>query len=225
MSNFKKILKRIPILKQVLKCREKILDSLPVKRFRKNGYMINELIYTLLNEKFSYFLLCGNLLGIIRENKFLDYESDFDYGILIDSEDMWNQLKNLLLKNGFKIHHFIKYNDSICEFSFFYKKINIDFFKINVNGGKAYLSSFYKSPNIEYVNNELSVMKVEFDYIPGVEVKIVNNSHMVIPNFYESFLCSNYGNDWMVPQRNVYTTSKIGNRIHYDNERAFSYKK
>lgn len=214
----KELVTNTKILQPIVKLRRDLYYKRSIVNFRRHSYAINERIYSLLFQRFNYSLSCGNLLGIVRERQFLKYELDFDYGIVCDDIEDIIDLYDILTTNGFKFHHYMTYGDKITEVSFLCKNINIDFFVINVeeNSSKACIRSSYKSDDRKYKDHELSTLEIWFDYDESRRVEIINNTHMVIPGFYKSFLIANYGDDWETPKKNVFSATKCGSRIHLD---------
>ncbi|MBQ3506358.1 MAG: hypothetical protein IJA89_06285 [Clostridia bacterium] len=214
-TKIKKRLKKVKFIKKAVDNYYKKQNDKLIKLTHKYGYDINNKIYALLKGKLDCFALCGTLLGIVRENKFIDYDNDMDYGIVIDSEKDWDVLYKTLTASKFKFSHYFEHEGKINEMAFRYKGVHVDFFGVYVEDNVARFSSFYIAPGVKYLKDQGSTLVVEFDYKAGSFEKNVKDSIFMIPNCYNEILIANYGDNYMTPIKGIETGSSCGNRKFY----------
>ena len=205
-SKIKKIIKKIPLLKGLYSFISKKRYKSKLKRenaiFRKNGSQAFAEICEILNkENINYFVDMGTLLGIIRESHLLDFDKDFDFGI-VNSINI-EEFIQIMQSNGFKTKE--KYRTDgigITQVSFYYKKIRVDFcfyFKKN----KEYLCYlFYLKHSLSDLasDNYYDVVALKCSYFFTTTFKYQNIT-IKIPNNVEKYLEERYGN-WREPNKN-----------------------
>ena len=221
-SKIKSKLKENKVVKNILNRRfarrKARIENRLIKITHKYGYAINNKVYELLNGRVNFFALAGTLLGIVRENKFIEYDNDLDYGIVVEDKEQWRILYDILTNHGFKFAHYFEKDEKITEMAFRYKGVHVDFFGVFVNDGVAGYSVCYWKHGIQYCKGQASTMKVSFEYRAGTFEKIANNSVFLIPNCYHEFLSANYGNNYMTPIRGVEVETSCGSRQFFDND-------
>lgn len=158
----------------------------------------------LTSNKQKYFLVCGTLLGAIREKKFIEHDDDIDLGIFADEYNQ-NVEKSILKK--FKLKH--RYGDikTGYEISFVHPETNVslDIFLHYREKDYIWCPSFNNLCN--KAKNKMCRWKYYFDNIVTYTFlgKIFN-----IPSPPEKYLAYAYGNDWMVPQKFSYSEGLEG---------------
>ena len=62
-----------------------------------------------MNEtNFQFFITYGTLLGIVRDNKFMQHDDDLDFGILEGDNFSWSEIDKIMNKyNITLLHEFI----------------------------------------------------------------------------------------------------------------------
>ena len=208
----KQKLKKIKIFSPIRKIKKKIYDKKLIKITHKYGYDINTIINQILGDKFFYYAWSGTLLGVVRENAFIKYDNDMDYGITITNESVWQELYKLMLNNGFSYHHHFEKCGKITEIAFRYKNVHVDFFGIYTkeNQGKYWFGA--RLNDVNYNDNEFTPVEVEFDYASGIIKKDIKNTKFNIPKFYHEILVANYGKNYMTPIKNVGVETECGKR-------------
>ena len=79
------------------KCREELT---------KDGDKYIELVEnTLKNSDALYYVYAGTLLGLTRDGKFINWDFDIDYAIVITQNFTWNDLENLMKKSGLQLEN------------------------------------------------------------------------------------------------------------------------
>lgn len=155
----------------------------------KNFEEILKLTINILNNNnIRYYLDAGTLLGIIRNNYFIEGDDDIDIGIFADEIKFWqmDNLKNDLIKAGFFIRRnqknvLILNHPSNCQIELWLNQYD----KTN----KYYYHSGWKGififPDI-YLNNLISIKFLDQNFY--------------IPNQPEAYLENLYGKEWNIPR-------------------------
>jgi len=139
------------------------------------------------------FLIGGQLLGAIRESKFLKNEHDIDLGILVeDYKEVLSILKKDLFLGKISIRKVEKTNIIRC-IKFKVGEILVDIFLFYLIGDNRFnitscdSFAFHKYPKEIFEN----LGEIEFF---GKQYKC--------PNPPEAFLQLEYGDDWLIPRGN-----------------------
>ena len=132
------------------------------------------------NANIEFFLLYGTVLGAIRENDFIEYDTDTDTGIF--EEDREKLLKAIpkLLDNGFELIR-TKVPDDLVTFMRNDEYIDIGIFSLQ----KGYYT---------YQNNLID--KYFLDTLESVNFL---GETFLVPSKTELYLEKNYGKDWKTP--------------------------
>tara|TARA_B100000989_G_C19408896_1_gene413411 strand:- start:68 stop:790 length:723 start_codon:yes stop_codon:yes gene_type:complete len=192
-------------------------------------FFINEL---LLKNNLKIWPTFGTLLGIIRDNKFIDYDFDIDFGMFYD-QDARILLKKILTENGFYLSTSFKIvneNEILAE-KFFYKDsiISIDiyyFFKKN----KQFLFYDLESDSGLSVEEEddLNMKIYPFEnYIKlfQLEKYVFKNNEILVPTNVKNYLRELYGEKFMIPNSKWRQKYRKNRNINRSKEVIFEYRK
>ena len=177
------------------KCREELA---------KDGEKYIELVEdTLKNSGALYYVYAGTLLGLTRDGKFINWDLDIDYAIVITQNFTWNDLENLMKKSGFKKTREFVLDGSVKEQSYAVGKLNIDFF------GQFYEDTHMLQYSFEYISNckyndenERSVYLVTLPKVVETKKIRMGNVSVSVPVNNEEILAAIYNEDWRVPNPN-----------------------
>ena len=169
----------------------------------KNGLRILKDISDLLeHEKIHYWLDGGTLLGVVRDNKLIDGDTDIDIGVIIEDVEL---LYLCLLNSQYNICYFYedsKSNKCIIRAEKYNVGVDFEIFK---NNNKCY---YRDSPrplprNIENVDrNKLAVLRYEFDKDLIDNLLPINffGVRLMIPKNCDRYLSVYYPN-WRVREK------------------------
>ena len=183
------------------KLKTKLYFGMQRRSLQKNGFsMIEQIDDVLTRAGARYFVDCGTLLGMVRDNKPIEHDRDMDYGIWFDekfgSEDLDRAMESL----GFKKVSEGRFHDKAEELTYARGVIHIDFFNHTEIGNESWLYVFYRDPECTYPSKEhCSVIIQKRLHITGLKRIDVNGIKMMIPENVEPYLASAYTEDWRIP--------------------------
>ena len=133
--------------------------------------------------------MAGTLLGVIRNGDFLDHDNDIDIGIIGDNDA--EQIKNILIENGFTFYKEFGIKGKSLEYRFFNGGIQLDIFFYYEDGDQIYFAA--SSNNGEYY-------KYIFDKFNIVTTNL-KNIRVNVPSNAEKYIETQYGLDWMIEKK------------------------
>jgi phosphorylcholine metabolism protein LicD len=164
----------------------------PIERFEENSPPMNreilkqdflELKQIFDKNRLEFLLTAGTLLGAIRENNFIEYDTDVD--IICRDEDNLLRIIPQIQEHGFK---FIRYQNDpgYITYTFIKSNIHIDVYIAWQIGKYYYLwGGKIKSMFID--------KSIKYNFLDEV---------FLIPKYYKKFLVLLYGKNWMTPVKN-----------------------
>lgn len=175
---------------------------------------------TLSNSVAIYYVYAGTLLGLVRNGKFISWDLDIDYAVVITENFTWKNLESLMKKHGFKKSREFIYDGKIKEQSYKIGNLNIDFFGQFYEGDHMIQYSFEYRSDCTYSNeNERSVYKVTLPKVTKTKKIILDNVSVSIPENSEEILTAIYNEDWRIPNPN-WKSNSGKNTILLKDERA-----
>lgn len=147
------------------------------------------------NSDLQYACSSGSLLGIVRDNKFMEHDNDIDLMVVVDSYKDFERVPEVVMNCGFKLLHYYMVDKNIVEYTFMYRNtgLTIDFFSNLKHNSTTTLYWLYQEPGKEYADNsERSVSMFTFpeissyEYIDlwGVDLRIPANSNDILECLY-----------------------------------------
>jgi len=156
---------------------------------------LKDAIECLNNNNLAYFAIDGTLLGIIRENDFISYDTDIDLGVFMEQWDLeiFAKITKDMMSKGFILYHSFGIFGKCFEVAWYRNGIKIDFFFYKKCEGKIRFNAFLNGGR----NLPDDVLTYEYDFKKFNEFESVNFKGMriVIPKNYEYVLETKYG-DW-----------------------------
>lgn len=174
------------------------------RALRENGLKtVEEIEASLESCGVKYFLDFGSLLGMIREQKFMEHDNDIDYGIYIDNSFSWDMLEDILVRQGMKQVKQYRYKGLIMEQTYKNRDLSVDFFLHWREGGYDNTYVFFKKKGFTYKSpNDYHVSQLkmyDFKHIKSVSISDISFN---IPCEPEKYLASVYTEQWRIPDPN-----------------------
>ena len=168
--------------------------SIPLSE-RNDSYREIKKVINALNSinSCNYFFSCGTALGVVREGKLLDWDTDIDIDIIEPSDYLVKNLIFQMKELGYSLYRtlekankfiqvvFVKRPYHSFDFCFWYEKKNY-----LINDVPETLFYLRKHPESLYK---------QFKYIS------VKNVEFKIPKDHNSYFIHLYGKDWRKPKR------------------------
>jgi len=163
---------------------------------------INEIAEILDEMKCHWWLEAGTCLGLYRDNEFIPWDKDIDFGILAENISSKEELLYLFgraLEKDFRIYHTFGYLENGFEVAFFKRGIKVDIFW------------FYKDKDIRWhsawKNGGRNGLKDQLKYEYPAEI-IENRKEFkfkghkfYLPKETIKYLKTKYGEDWETPKK------------------------
>lgn len=150
-----------------------------------------------------YYVYAGTLLGLIRDKKFIEWDLDIDYAIVISKDFSWNKLEKVMNNAGLKKSREFIFEGSIKEQSYMIKGFNIDFFGQFYEEDHMLQYSFEFKKDYKYNNeNERNVYLVTLPKVIKTKKIFLNNTLVSIPENSEEILKAIYNDNWHIPNPN-----------------------
>lgn len=171
------------------------------KQLQKNGFSMIEVINDALTKANArFFIDCGTLLGIVRNNKLIEYDRDMDFGIWFDESFGPKDLDRVMQELGFKKVSEGQFHGKIEEMTYGKGVINVDFFNHTEVGDESWLYVFYRDIERTYPSNKhCSVIIQKRLHISGLKKLTLNGISLNIPENVEPYLASAYTENWRIP--------------------------
>lgn len=141
---------------------------------------------------YHYWITSGNLLGIYRDKKLIDFDTDIDIGILLNegdnpTSDILEKLKNI----NFTLIRSVFDNDSPMQLAFMDNDRQVIF--------DIYF--FYRQNNIAVNYNPEGYIEKPLKFIEELGSIEFQGKNYPVPNYLEEYLVWRFG-DWKVPATN-----------------------
>lgn len=205
---------RVPFLKSLLKPLyypyKNYIRRNRNKVFRENAIgVLSEFDRVMSDNGFHYSVFAGTLLGAVREKGFIKHDMDIDTMMWFDEYSPL--IKDVLVANGFKLHHVYEADGGKLakEDTYIKNGVNIDiFFVYSDHSYDSYQCDFFLLGNSTSPEDcmkkygHLGVRRREYPVgrsfvrlpFEGISVSAIQN--------YEDWLTARYGDDYMIPNPN-----------------------
>ena len=151
---------------------------------------LSDLINIFLQNNQHYFLICGTLLGLIREEDFIKYDYDIDIGICYSLFNP-DTYQNIIGSGYFELYLLDNSTDEGLNMQFIHK-----------NGTKVDIDLFYNISDDDYYY-QTGVYKWKRT-ITGFKQVDFKGLSVIIPLNYDQWLEQEYGSDFMIPKIESY---------------------
>lgn len=179
----------------------KFYFGLQKKALQKKGYSIIEQVDQALTEQGAqYFVDCGTLLGLIRDNKLIEHDKDMDFGIYFNKNFTPKDLDSAMLNMGMKRDHAYFYKGKVAEISYNNGITNVDFFRHIETKEHSLIYVFYRKPDTKYPDNKsYTVLEMHRASIKGLKRFKSGSIETFVPINSEEYLESAYSSNWRTP--------------------------
>ena len=167
----------------------------------KKGYSIIEQVDQALTEQGAqYFVDCGTLLGLIRDNKLIEHDKDMDFGIYFNKNFTPKDLDSAMLNMGMTRVHAYFYKGKVAEISYNNGITNVDFFRHIETKEHSLIYVFYRKPDTKYPDNKsYTVLEMHRASIKGLKRFKSGSIETFVPINSEEYLESAYSSNWRTP--------------------------
>ncbi len=178
--------------------------------------LVADLEEILRDAPYAHFLAFGNLLGLVREGRFLAHDNDLDYAICANDGAPWEDLEARLLSNGFtKCRQFL-IDGEVSEQSYCRDELTVDFFAyLDLEEYSRWYLFDRKDGYIYDDRYDMHILEMRFSPIGSVKQVEFNGVLVSVPAEPEKFLEDAYGPGWRVPDPN-WSGDKQTNRFELD---------
>ena len=168
--------------------------SIPIVE-RKNVYSEINNVINFLNKfkSCNYFFSCGTALGLVREGRLLDWDTDVDIDILEPTELIINNIIDNMQAMGYSYQRILKSKKRYSQIVFIKKPYHSIDFCFWYKEKNSYLNDvpetlIYKRSHPIEIYNEFKEIKIK-------------NIFFKIPFDTESYFKLLYGDDWKTPKK------------------------
>ena len=161
-----------------------------------------EILEALRNSDCNAVVTYGTLLGVVREGRFLDYDSDIDIMILFDETSSWEAVERAMISLGYRLIRYFEIDGTITEQTYKKHHIAIDIFAAERIQGTNNVKMYYyaRQRNTIYNSPEDTTALVSICPFSGATHKVaVGNYTFNVPDDAEAFLEAIYGPSWRIP--------------------------
>ncbi len=189
--------------------REKRRRRKACMRLQRFGWEVLEKAGTALgNEEFGYFVDYGTLLGLVREQGFIQHDDDIDFSLPYGKSNP-GHLLTCMLNNGFTFLRSFIWQGQVTEITFLYKKIEVDFFYVFRENDGRYFSLIYDMFLTEGENHVArKITRIDKPGDMSITNMAIHGMNVPIPCATDDFLKYNYGDNWKIPDRNFMSDSQ-----------------
>ena len=184
------------------RCVIKIEERLKSRKLCKYGAsMLQRVTQALSAEKVQHFAEFGTLLGIIREGKLLDHDTDMDFALPPDAAA--DIALESLLANGFNFYWGFEYDGQITEFTLVWEDIHVDFFLYFRDDEGCFYYQDYVD-NYDKTHSRIvswTPRRYKYPSLKGIAYRSVYGIEVPVPENYDEWLTAQYGN-WRIPNKN-----------------------
>ena len=171
------------------------------KALQRNGNLLMQKIDSALEDKGArFFIDCGTLLGMVRDQKLIAHDRDMDYGIYFDDKFTKEMLDEAMLSIGMKKHREFYFRGRPVEVSYSNGLTNIDFFDHIEDDEFSKVYAFYRDVEKKYPSDKhYSVLEMRRKLITGISRVNISGMDVNIPENAEEYLESAYTENWRIP--------------------------
>ncbi len=179
-------------------------EAIRREALRVHGYDIAQKVGKALDEsEIRYFFTYGNLLGLIRNGKFMSYDNDLDMGIIYDENFSWTNLENAMKQLGLEKKREFKVDNEVMEQSYLVNNLTVDFFLYKKENERMFSYVYFRKENFPYKSiEEFSISKLYSCPIEETQKILCEGIEFTVPSNSQDYLKDIYGESWRIPNPN-----------------------
>ena len=180
--------------------------------FVANGFKVFELIVKNTNENnIEVWPTFGSLLGLVRDEKLLDYDNDLDFGCFFNFE-IQTALREKLLGLGFRRVFSGYINDNCVLDKFIFDGVETDFYYFFKENDDVFSYDFEQDGIISVeeniaIGNKIIPYKNVYSKFNLKQVDL-NNISFMIPDPIKTHLVGLYGKNYIIPDKNWHNNKR-----------------
>ena len=157
----------------------------------------------------KFWLTSGTLLGAWREKSFIGHDMDIDVCVFAEHRD---EAKKILQENGFELlHEYGVVGSGVKEHAYELNGVKIDVFYVEKEEDKFSVYVFFKEKAEQTDFNVIKILYPETGFVPYSFMY----GEFLIPEKTIEYLVANYGENFMIPDKNWKYTKDIPSAIYY----------
>ena len=155
----------------------------------------------------DYWLMCGVLLGALREKDFIGHDEDVDFGINI--EELTDKLLSTFAERGYRLSRELGTKDNGLVYSLIKEGVQVDLFFFYKEKDYRWFGAWYPHQE-EWKLIKFAHKMKDFTYLTflGEEFRVPSNTEEYIEEFY--------GKDWRIENKKWHWASSPRNIIDTD---------
>ncbi len=208
LYEIKMLIKKLPVIGTAIRRykekQESQENAKKVAALKRNGAsLVRHIEETLDGSGYEYFVDFGSLLGLVRDHKFIEYDNDVDYGVVMDEGFSWGEFEQRLTASGMKKVKQFKQGEKITEQTYAYNGLTVDFFGSYLQDGHLVTYVYFRKEGFIYHSaNEFHAARLALYPIKGTKKLLINGLECSVPSEPEKYLASIYTENWRVPDPN-----------------------
>ena len=163
--------------------------------------------------KTKYFFSCGTALGILRDNKLIDWDTDIDIDLINPTDKELEYLINQMLKIDYSMYRLLKKNKKLIQLVFVKKPYHSIDFCIWYNYHDNYINDIQK----QFLKRGFIESHCMIDF----KVIKFNNINIQLPKNHIKYFESLYGKNWEKPKYSFWISNANDLRMDFNLYRVF----
>ena len=199
----KALVNKYPFLKQLNRWRRRVRGAKERQAVSEYGAETAKNVVRILEQGgYEPILVFGTLLGAVREGRFMPHDFDLDFGVEINSDEEWADLRHCLESGGYQIARQYSVKGIITEQAYLSHGFTFDIWGLMPIEGSEERRAFYHCLLDDGKYESDDDRSVKYIDLPPIESRLyvdVDGVNLPIPNNAEEHLVRAYTEHWRVP--------------------------